>query len=190
HFDRAGGLAQLKSWSGATLAAGEKDAASLERGGRGDFAFGDQHPYPPVHVDRRLRDGDTVSLGGTTLTAHLTPGHTPGCLTWSATIEADGKPVRFVLAGSTTINPSVHLLDKPSYPGIAADYERTFAVLKALPCEVCLAPHAALPDATGRSGMGPKGKEVAEPKAYRDYLSQTEEAIRQQLAEEKGEKKR
>ena len=194
HFDRAGGLSDLKRWSGAQLWAAEKDAPRLSRGGRGDFAFGDQHPYPPLRPDHLLRDGDTVSLGGTTLTAHLTPGHTAGSLTWSATVRDGhdgGKALRFVLAGSTSLNPGVRLLDRPGapsgYPGIAADYERTFAVLKALPCDLCVAPHALPPDADGRPVVAPKL--AVDPAAYREYLKETEAAFRRQLEEERAEGK-
>jgi metallo-beta-lactamase class B len=79
HFDHAGGLAELKKRTGAPLYAGAADADLLARGGNGDFAFGDKLQFPPVQVDHPVHDGDRVSLGGTTLVAHATPGHTRGC---------------------------------------------------------------------------------------------------------------
>lgn len=79
HFDHAGGLAELKTLTGAKLMASEADAALLARGGKGDFHFGDRLAYAPLNTDRILHDGDRVELGGVTMTAHLTPGHTKGC---------------------------------------------------------------------------------------------------------------
>src|SRR5690606_33950437 len=86
HFDHAGGLAELAAKSGAKIFASARDADQLEAGGKGDFAWGDEGSYPPVRVDRRLADRDTVTLGGLTLTAHVTAGHTRGCTTWTATL--------------------------------------------------------------------------------------------------------
>src|SRR4030095_15706394 len=87
HYDHAGGLALLKRLTGATLMASEADAALLAAGGKGDPNFGDTLAYEPVKVDRILRDGDKVELGGVTLTAHLTPGHTKGNTTWTMTVN-------------------------------------------------------------------------------------------------------
>src|SRR4030095_16436626 len=82
HYDHAGGLAELKELTGAKLMATEADAALLARGGKDDFQWGDKYLYKPVKADRLLRDGDPVELGGVTLTALLTPGHTRGSTTW------------------------------------------------------------------------------------------------------------
>jgi metallo-beta-lactamase class B len=87
HFDHAGGLAELKKLTGAKLMASEADAALLAKGGKGDFHFGDRLSYAPVITDRMLQDGDRVELGGVTMTAHLTPGHTKGCTTWTMKVK-------------------------------------------------------------------------------------------------------
>src|SRR5271156_2295341 len=145
HFDHAGGLAELKRASGAKLVSMSGDAGLLEYGGHGDFFFGDTYPFPPVTPDRTIRDGDTVSLGGTTLTAHLTPGHTRGCTTWTMTAKDAGKDYNIVFVCSATVLDGYELVDRPgkpaSYPGIAADYDRAFQVWKSLPCDVFLASH-------------------------------------------------
>src|SRR5262249_56184153 len=83
HYDHAGGFAALQKDTGARLMASGPDADAIERGGTRDFSFGDAHPFPPAKVDRRLKDGDTVTLGKLTLYAHVTPGHTKGCTTWA-----------------------------------------------------------------------------------------------------------
>src|SRR5689334_2086522 len=76
HFDHAGGFAELKRLTGAKLMVSAADAEGIEKGGHGDFLFGETNTYPPAVVDRRLADGDTVELGGVVLTAHVTGGHT------------------------------------------------------------------------------------------------------------------
>jgi metallo-beta-lactamase class B len=145
HYDHAGGLALLKELTGAKLMASQADSALLANGGKGDFHFGDRLSYPPVTADRVLRDGDSVELGGVTMTAHLTPGHTKGCTTWTMKVKEGLKlyDVVFydvVFIGSSTV-PGYKLVDNQEYPTIAADYELTFRVLKSLPCDVFLASH-------------------------------------------------
>jgi len=133
HFDHAGGLAQLKAWTGARLFASAGDAPLLEAGDRGDPLFGDTLPFPPVKVDHLLRDGETVTLGDTTLVAHVTAGHTRGCTTWTTRVAEGGRLYDVVFLCSTTVLPGYRLVDHPTYPGIADDYARTFATLAALP---------------------------------------------------------
>lgn len=137
HYDHAGGLAELKRITGATFYATAGDLPQLARGGLDDPQFGDQFPFPPVFADRILRDGQKVSLGGTTLVAHLTPGHTRGCTTW--TMKAGGLDVVFV--GSPTVPPQYRLTDNPRYPDAVSDYRRQFATLKSLSCDIFLASH-------------------------------------------------
>jgi len=135
HYDHAGGLAQLKELTGAKLMASEADAALLANGGNRDFHFGDRFSYAPVKADRILRDGDTIELGGVKMTAHLTPGHTKGCTTWTMRVTEGLKLYDIVFVGSTSV-PGYKLVDNPTYPAIAADYARTFRILKQLPCDV------------------------------------------------------
>lgn len=187
HFDHAGGLAQLKHWSGASLAASERDAPQLAAGGRGDYRFGDSLLFPPVRPDRLLRDGDVVTVGGAVLTAHLTPGHTPGCTTWTMAAADGGKRYDVVFVCSTTVLPGVRLRDQPSYPGIAADYERTWKVLYALPCDVFLGSHASFfagEEKARRLRAGAPVNPFVDPAGYRSYLARAEAAFRQQLARE------
>ncbi|HWW61065.1 MAG TPA: subclass B3 metallo-beta-lactamase, partial [Thermoanaerobaculia bacterium] len=99
HYDHAGGLAELKRVTGAKFYASAADAPQFARGGVDDPQFGDKYPFPPIEADRVLRDGDKVTLGGTTLVARITPGHTRGCTTWTMRLR-DGKNVVFV--GSVT----------------------------------------------------------------------------------------
>ena len=141
HFDHAGGLAQLKRDSGAQLLASGADKPYLENG-RIDFGPSIADPFPPVSVDRVIRDGETISLGGVSLTAMITPGHTPGCTNWTMKLSEGGVSHKVIFFCSITTggNP---LVDNRAYPSIAADYEASFARLKATArdIDVFLAPH-------------------------------------------------
>jgi metallo-beta-lactamase class B len=189
HFDHAGGLAALKAASGAKLAASAKDAALLARGGKGDFRFGDEFSFPPVQAERILQDGDQVTLGGTTLTAHLTPGHTMGNTTWTMKAKEGDRAYDVVFAGSTSILPGVMLTDSPKYPEIAEDYARAFRVLRSLPCDVFLGPHASFYnglDKADRLRKGAKENPFIDPRGYRDYVARMEKTYRDQLQRERS----
>lgn len=142
HFDHVGSLAALQKASGGKVMIMAGDAALVEAGGKGDYLFGDTLPFPAVKVDRVLQDGDTVALGGISLTARLTPGHTKGCTTWTTTIVEGGRRLSVVFAGSTSVNPGTVLPSMPSYPAVGADYERAFAVQASLRPDIWLAAHA------------------------------------------------
>src|SRR5262245_63844353 len=112
----------------------EGDVPVVESGGKADFQYNSKPEwlYPPTKVDRVLHDGDEVKLGGTTLVAHKTAGHTRGCTTWTMKVKQNGKTLDAVIVGSWNVNPGFRLVDKPqkpaSYPGIADDYRKTFAL--------------------------------------------------------------
>jgi metallo-beta-lactamase class B len=141
HLDHAGGFAQLKRETGAPLLASQLDGALMARGGKGDFGLGDMAPYPPVTPDRTVVDGQKVSLGGWTLTAHLTPGHTRGCTTWTFPVTVAGMVRQGLVLCSNSVLSMYRLAGKESYPGIAADYETSYATWRRLPCEVFLGSH-------------------------------------------------
>lgn len=187
HLDHAGGLAGLKKLSGAQLLASAEDAVLLAAGGKGDFRYGDELSYPPVQPDRVIKDGETVTLGGTTLTAHLTPGHTKGCTTWTAKVEEGGKPLDVVFVCSLSINPGVSLTDSPKYPRIAEDYRRTFQVLESLPVDVFLHAHGQLFRLTEKAERARKGETpnpFIDPAGYQAHLRQVKEKFDTQYAAE------
>lgn len=153
HFDHAGGFAELKRLTGAKLAATAGDRDLLERGvypGDEGNAF---LRFPPVHVDRVLADGDTVKIGPLVLTAHLTPGHTPGDTTWTFPVAEGGRRLEVVYYGSTSVAAN-RLVSRPTYPGIVDDYRRTFVRLAGLHADVFLAPHAEQFDLAGKRARG------------------------------------
>jgi metallo-beta-lactamase class B len=143
HWDHDGGSAEIKRLTGATYMVMDGDVAVVESGGKSDFQYGNQPAslYPPTKVDRLLHDGDEVKLGGTTLVAHLTPGHTKGCTTWTMKVQEDGKIYHVVIIGSPNVNEGYKLVMNSSYPEIASDYERTFRVLNSLPVDIFLGAH-------------------------------------------------
>ncbi|MDQ3804277.1 MAG: subclass B3 metallo-beta-lactamase [Acidobacteriota bacterium] len=187
HYDHAGGLALLKEETGARLFASEADAALLAAGGKGDFHFGDRLSYAPVKADRVLRDGDRVELGGVKLAARLTPGHTRGSTTWTMRVKEGRQRYDVVFAGSTSV-PGYKLVGNPQYPGIVADYERTFRLLKRLPCDVFLAPHGQFFSMREKSELLARGKTpnpFLDARGYRDYIARNERAFREQLRKER-----
>jgi metallo-beta-lactamase class B len=145
HFDHVGSLAALQKASGGKVMVMAGDAALVEAGGKGDYLFGDSQQFPAAKVDRVLQDGDIVTLGGITLKAVLTPGHTKGCTTWTTEIADGGrKLLKVVFAGSTGVNPGTVLPSMPTYPTIGADYDRAFQVQAALTPDIWLAAHGSL----------------------------------------------
>lgn len=176
HADHAGPLAAVQRATGARVASNAESSVLLARGGTDDLHFGDSITFPPVKVDRMLLDREVIDLGNVQLTAHFTPGHTPGSLSWSWTDTRDGKAVRIVYADSLSA-PGYDLIGHPRYPRIAEDYRATFAKVRALPCDVLITPHA---DA---SGWAPgTATPHAKPMTCREYADKAEQKLDAQLA--------
>ena len=189
HLDHVGSLAALQKASGGRVAVMAGDAELVERGGRGDFAFGDRATFPSVHVDRVLQDGDTVTVGDVVLTAHLTAGHTRGCTTWTMTAKEGSGQYRVVFAGSLSVNPPVRLWKDPSYPGILEDYHRSVATMRALPVDVFLGAHAGFFDLAAkreRLARGETPNPFIDPAGFRAMIERSAQAIEQRVSGEKG----
>ena len=191
HVDHAGGHAGMKKLTGARVVASAADARLLESGGAEDFIPWPQDTilYAPVKVDETVADGGTVSLGGVTLTAHLTPGHTRGATTWTMAVTEEGRVYQVVFFSSTTVNPGVSLVQHPAYPEIVADYEATFARLKALPCDIFFAPHGGQFGMAGkfaRQDAGEGARAFVDPAGWSQLVATVEKAYRTQLAAEQS----
>jgi metallo-beta-lactamase class B len=91
-----------------------------------------------------LHDGDEVTLGGSTLVAHLTPGHTRGCTTWTLKVQEGGKTYNVAIIGSMGVNAGTKLVNNPQVPDIAEEYRRGFRVLRGLACDIPLGSHPAM----------------------------------------------
>lgn len=140
HLDHTGGFAEIKKETGAQLIAGERDKPLLEGGYYPGDEKNEDLTFPAVKVDRTVKEGDKVTLGDTTLTAHATPGHSPGCTSWEMTVK-DGdqrREVLFFCSGTVALN---RLVGQPTYPGIVDDYRATYAKVKAMKIDVLLGPH-------------------------------------------------
>ena len=188
HVDHVAGHALVRKLTGARVLAMAGDDGVIAAGGLGDFQYENQWRWTPCPVDRVLHDGETVALGGVVLTAHLTPGHTKGCTTWTMTVEDQGTPYHVVIVGSARANPGYRLVDNAKYPGIAEDFKRTFQVLGSLECDVFLGAHG------WYYGMEEKFAHLSEsgrnpfvdPKGYRDFLGRSEEAFLKDLEAQKS----
>jgi metallo-beta-lactamase class B len=144
HWDHVAGMAELKRMTGAALVVSEPEKELLESGGKADFRFGDtpSSRFEPAKVDRTFKNGETITLGGVTLTAHLHSGHTKGATSFTTTIREAGKTYRVIIANMGTINPGVRVTGMPTYPGIMQDYARTFMAQKEMQIDVWLSSHA------------------------------------------------
>ena len=189
HMDHVGGHALMRRLTGAKILMSEADAALVASGGTTDFTpySTNMTAYPPAKADQLLREGERITLGGSTLVCHLTPGHTKGCTTWTMDLSEEGKLRHVLFFGSTTVLDGVSLVNNPKYPNIVQDYLATFAKLKALPCDVFLAPHAGffnLAEKMRRVELGEKPNPFIVPGEFTAFLQKAEEAFQQRLRQE------
>ena len=166
------------------------DVPVVESGGKNDFFYGSTPAafYPPIKADRVLHDGDEVKLGNIVLVAHLTPGHTKGCTTWTMKVTEGGKSYNVVIIGSPNVNEGYKLVGNTLYPGIAIDYERTFRVLKSLPCDYFLGAHGFYFNMENKYARIKEGtpSPFIDPEGYRNYVAERERAFRAELAKQKA----
>jgi metallo-beta-lactamase class B len=188
HWDHDSGSAEIKRQTGARYMVMDGDVPVVESGGAKDFQY-PTNRYPVAKVDRILHDGDEVRLGDAVLIAHKTPGHTRGCTTWTLRARDRGRPLDVVIVGSWNVNPGFRLVDRPgspaSYPGIAADYEHTFALLKTLPCDVFLGAHGAYFDMLAkleRAQTAAAQNVWVDPQGYQAAVAERQQAFETELA--------
>lgn len=198
HFDHAGGAEIIQRETHAKLEVMEYDAEVMNVGGTNDFlkASGSVLPFPPAHVDRILRDGDTVRLGDEKLTAHRTGGHTRGCTTWTMRVHLPSDPAGrsrdVVIAGGYTMWSDYHLVStkrqEVSYPGIADDFRRTFAIYRSLPCDIFLADHGEHFGLLGKLNRFPAEGDAVwlDPQGYRAMVDSAERAFEKNLVAQRS----
>lgn len=184
HWDHVEGHAAMKALTGASIMALGDDATAIAAG-VDDSALGGAG-WTAAKVDRVLKDGDTVTLGDVTLTAHHTPGHTKGCTTWTTTVKDGSQSYAVVFVGGTSINEGVRLLGNARHPGIVEDYARTFRVLKGLQPDVFLAQHGRLYNMEDKRARlkAATGNPFIDREGYRRFVSEQETAYLKQLAQE------
>jgi metallo-beta-lactamase class B len=190
HWDHDAASDTVKKLTGAKYMVMDADVPVVESGGAADFHYGSDptERYTPTRVDRILHDGGEVALGGTVLVAHLTPGHTKGCTTWTMKVQDSGKTHNVVIVGSPNVNAGYRLVNNAAYPQIASDYEKTFRVLKSLPCDIFLGAHGAYFDMeTKYPLLKDRGVETfVDPAGYKKYVDEREQAFTIELRKQRG----
>jgi metallo-beta-lactamase class B len=176
------GDARVKELTAAQVMVMEQDVPAISRMTPG----GKPHP-----IDRVLHDGDEVKLGGVTLVAHLTPGHTKGCTTWTMKTEENGKSYNVVILGSIGVNPGYILVGNKDYPQISNDYVHGFQVLRSLPVDVFLGAHGRFYDMKAKyaklqalSNATPNP--FIDPAGYKAHLDMQEKNFRTELAKQQA----
>jgi metallo-beta-lactamase class B len=188
HFDHCAGSKLIKELTGAKYMVMDRDVPVVESGGRADFQYGESlsSRFLATKVDRVLHDGDEVRLGDVVLVAHLTPGHTKGCTTWTMKVKDGGRVYNVVIVGSPNVNPGYKLVGNAAYRTIAQDYELTFRTLKSLPCDVFLGAHGVyfgLEEKFERVKAGGVNPFV-DPKGYSSYVAEREQAFQAEWAKQ------
>jgi metallo-beta-lactamase class B len=178
HADHMEADAMMKAMSAAQVMAMAEDVAALQAMKPG----GKAHP-----IDRVLQDGDQVTLGGSTLIAHLTAGHTMGCTTWTMKVQEGGRSYDVVIIGSVGVNPGMRLVGNPGYPTIAEDFMRSFKVLRALPADVPLGSHPGMFNMAAKharlAGGGPNP--YIDPQGYKAEIDLVEATFKSVLEEQR-----
>ncbi len=198
HFDHMGGAAEVVRETHAKNMVMDGDVSVAETGGRTDFLSPSPNiiRYAPVHVDRVLHDGDTVTLGTVTLTAHKTAGHTRGCTTWTMVSHLPGEPAgatrNIVIVGGVGFWSEYHFVAVPghpvSYPGIAQDFQHTFSALLALPCDVFLGAHGGYFDMLAKLKRYPKAgpRVFIDPAGYKEFVADAQETFTKELSKQEA----
>jgi metallo-beta-lactamase class B len=190
HYDHCGGSALLKRLTGAKYMVMQEDVDVVESGGKTDFHYANdpQFMFPPTKVDQVLRDGEQVKLGGATVTARLTPGHTKGCTTWTMKVNDGSKQRDVVIVGSPNVNPGYKLIGNTAYPRITEEFEKTFRVLKSLPVDYFLGAHGSYFDMQRKWGLSMAGKQgtFIDPEGYKNFVADREQAFRKELKKQKA----
>lgn len=188
HFDHSGGIAALQRASGARVAASEFSAGVLERGTSvaGDPQHGELFDFPAATNVQRFRDEETLRVGPIALTAHLTPGHTPGGTTWTWRSCDDAGCVDVVYADSHSAISAdgFRFSDSPAYPAAVADFERGFRTLEALPCDILVTPHPSGSSLWERLEKGPAG--LIDRDACKRYADRGRQGLQRRLQTERG----
>jgi metallo-beta-lactamase class B len=190
HSDHCAGSAEIKKLTGAQYMVMEQDVPAVENGGATKSRLGkaDYMQFPPAKVDHALKDGEEVKLGNSVIVARLTPGHTPGCTTWTMRVKDGEKALNAVIIGSPNVNPGYILVNNKNYPAIATDYEQTFRILTSLPVDLFLGAHGSyydMPDKFARLGTRSDNPFI-DPDGYHRYVDDREQAFRRELEKQKA----
>ena len=183
HHDHVGALARIQRDTGARFLASAGDTWALMHGQtRGDTNY-TPRPFPPINVDQTVRDGETIRLGEVTLTTHLTPGHTPGCTSWSTTVQEGGKQLNVLFLCSITVAGNI-LVGNHAYPEIVSDYRKTFDKLATMKTDILLTSHPEMAHVLEREARQKGGTPDAfvDPTALPSLVAKSRAAFEASLA--------
>lgn len=200
HIEHAGGLAELQELSGASIYASDSTAKGIESGGERIpgpkflpnriFASVGIASYDSARVDHRVKDGDTVRVGPLSFTAHITSGHTIGCTTWTFTVRDSTRTLNVVDACGLGVTDGMRFTPPENYPGIRADFERSFATLRSLPVDIWITGHT---QPWGRYRKYRASLELARPadafidrEGYKAYIDSAEARMRRKIGEDRA----
>jgi metallo-beta-lactamase class B len=189
HPDHTGGLPALKHASAAQLLAVQEEVVPLEHNGRGTFYRGDRRLFDDMKVDRVVASGEPIRFGDVTITPYRTPGHSPGCTTWTTQVSEGGRQYNVVFMCQLTVPHGESLTHNENYPQIAADFAITFERLRSLPCDVFLAEHGTAFDLAGkiqRMAQRPATNPFIDPDGYRRHVEQSAREYQEALAHEQA----
>jgi metallo-beta-lactamase class B len=183
HFDHAGGIAALQRASGARVAASPPSSSAIREGKSGseDPQYGGLFDFPPVAAVEEIADGEPITLGTLSLTPHLTPVHTPGGTTWSWRACEEEECLDLVYADSQTPISAEDF--RFSERSDLASFERGFAVLEGLPCDILITPH---PGASSLWERRERPEGLVDPSACQRYAATAREQLARRLAVEQG----
>jgi metallo-beta-lactamase class B len=195
HFDHAGGIAAIERLSGATVAASPSGARALEAGGPmpddPQFAFGhESNGFPPVAHVRAAGDGEVLHAGRLALTAHWTPGHTPGSTAWTWRSCEGDRCLDIVYADSLNAvsAPGFRFTGDKTYPGRVDAFRKSIATVAALPCDILLSAHPWGWDMDGklhRVAEGARENPFVDASGCRTYAKAALEGLEKRIAEER-----
>jgi metallo-beta-lactamase class B len=172
-------LAEIQKLTGAKMYATEADAPALADGGKSDPSLA-RNRFEPIRVDRRLKDGEKIRLGGTELTVHLTPGHSKGSAGYSLSVMENGKRLRALIANMGTV--VMPLVGNAKYPQIAEDFARSFEAQKKLSPDIWVAAHGS----QYRMQEKLKSGSFIDPEGYKQAVERYAKLFREQWARECG----
>lgn len=198
HFDHAGGIARLQHDSGAQVLASPSSAASLRQGFAASddpqAGYADTAKYPKVAVAREIHDGEKITLGDAVLTAHFTPGHTPGSTTWTWDACERGKCLHMVYADSLNAvsAPGFHFTGDATHPDRTATFRKSIQTVGGLPCDILVSVHpdqSGLPEKLKRADSHPAMNPFVDPQACKKYAHDADEGLDERIAQEKNERR-
>ena len=194
HFDHAGGIAALQRVSGAVVAASAAGARAIERGeppaDDPQYAFGKEaNRFPAVKHVKVVADGETLRVGNLTVTAHLTPGHTPGSTTWTWRSCEGARCLQIVYADSLNpvSAPGFRFTGDATHPSTAEVFRRSISTVAGLPCDILLAVHpsfAGMEDKLKRQREQPGSEPFVDPKGCRTYAADAAKRLARRIADE------